>query len=79
MAEPEETDVDYNKILIELYYANAMNELYSECEEWEMELALKYYEEEERYLECAGVKRALDDYKSNELFRKAIEDKDIQD
>lgn len=62
-----------NKRVIDSYYAQAISELYSGCLIIDMQHALMYYEEEEKYLACEGIKRALDDFTSNSIIKGFLE------
>lgn len=62
-----------NNRVIGSYYAQAISELYSGCSIVDMQYALMYYEEEEKYLACEGIKRALDDFMSNSIVKGFLE------
>lgn len=59
-----------NKEIIYNYYIMALQDLYHGSTYDELSELLQHYEEEEMYLACAGIKKALDE--SNYLTLKDI-------
>jgi len=48
--------------IIEMYFSNAILEIQDGLPKEILEETLEYYEEQELYLACAGIKKALDWY-----------------
>lgn len=48
--------------IIEMYFSNAVLEMQDGLPKEILEETLEYYEEQELYLACAGIKKALDWY-----------------
>ena len=51
-----------DRYIIEMYFGNALLEIQDGLPKEILEETLEYYEEQELYLACAGIKKALDWY-----------------
>jgi hypothetical protein len=71
--------------IIELYFGNALLEIQDGLPKEILEEALEYYEEQEFYLACAGIKKALDWFdtqtftKTMVQINEIIKDDDLSD
>jgi len=64
---------DNDKYIIELYFSNSIIEIQEGLPKFVLEEILEYYEEQEYYLACAGIKKALDWYDTNTFTKTMIE------
>lgn len=71
--------------IIEMYFGNALLEIQDGLPKEILEETLEYYEEQELYLACAGIKKALDWF-DTQTFTKTmvqingiIKDDDLSD
>jgi len=77
--------LDEDNYIIELYFGNALLEIQDGLPKEILQETLEYYEEQELYLACAGIKKALDWYET-QMFTKTmvkineiIKDDDLSD
>ncbi len=64
---------DEDRDTVELYFSNAILEMQEGLPKYILEDILEYYEEQELYLACAGIKKALDWYETNTFTKTMIE------
>ena len=64
---------DDDKDIVELYFSNSIIEIQEGLPKYILEEILEYYEEQEYYLACAGIKKALDWYDTNSFTKTMIE------
>jgi len=64
---------DEDKYIVELYFSNSIIEIQEGLPKYILEDVLEYYEEQEYYLACAGIKKALDWYEMNTFTKTMIE------
>ncbi|MDA9908125.1 hypothetical protein N9D22_07045 [Flavobacteriaceae bacterium] len=64
---------DDDKYIIELYFSNSIIEIQEGLPKFVLEEILEYYEEQEYYLACAGIKKALDWHDTNTFTKTMIE------
>ena len=64
---------DDDKYIIELYFSNSIIEIQEGLPKYVLEEILEYYEEQEYYLACAGINKALDWYETNTFTKTMIE------
>jgi hypothetical protein len=62
---------DEDRDSVELYFSNSILEIQEGLPKYILEEVLEHYEEQELYLACSGIKKALDWYDSN-TFTKAL-------
>ena len=71
--------------IIEMYFGNALLEIQDGLPKEILEETLEYYEEQELYLACAGIKKALDWFdtqtftKTMVQINEIIKDNDLSD
>ena len=71
--------------IIEMYFGNALLEIQDGLPKEILEETLEYYEEQELYLACAGIKKALDWFdtqtftKTMVQINEIIKDDDLSD
>jgi len=71
--------------IIEMYFGNALLEIQDGLPKEILEETLEYYEEQELYLACAGIKKALDWFdtqtftKTMVQINEIINDNDLSD
>ena len=70
---------DDDKETIELYFSNAIIEILEGCPKYVLEEVLEHYEEQEYYLACAGIKKALDWYDTSTFTRVMLEIDNIKE
>jgi hypothetical protein len=70
---------DNDKETIELYFSNAIIEIQEGCPKYVLEEVLEHYEEQEYYLACAGIKKALDWYDTSTFTRVMLEIENIKE
>ena len=70
---------DEDKDIIELYFTNAIIEIQEGCPKYVLEEVLEHYEEQEYYLACAGIKKALDWYDTSTFTRVMLEIENIKE
>jgi len=59
--------------IIEMYFGNALLEIHDGLPKEILQETLEYYEEQELYLACAGLKKALDWYEINVFTKTMVE------
>ena len=64
---------DDDKYIIELYFSNSIIEIQEGLPKFVLEEILEYYEEQEYYLACAGIKKALDWHHMNTFTKTMVE------
>ena len=70
---------DDDKETIELYFSNAIIEIQEGCPKYVLEEVLEHYEEQEYYLACAGIKKALDWYDTITFTKVMLEIDNIKE
>ena len=50
---------DEDRFIVELYFSNSIIEIQEGLPKYVLEEILEYYEEQEYYLACAGIKKRL--------------------
>tara|TARA_R110001592_G_scaffold102471_2_gene289256 strand:+ start:897 stop:1139 length:243 start_codon:yes stop_codon:yes gene_type:complete len=64
---------------VELYFSNAIIEMQEGLPKYILEEILEYYEEQELYLACAGIKKALDWYQTNTFTKVLLKIEEIKE
>ena len=64
---------DEDRFIVELYFSNSIIEIQEGLPKYILEEILEYYEEQEYYLACVGIKKALDWYETNTFTKTMIE------
>ena len=64
---------DDDRYIVELYFSNSIIEIQEGLPKYILEEILEYYEEQEYYLACADIKKALDWYETNTFTKTMIE------
>jgi len=62
------SESEENSKIINEYYTQALIELELGCPMDDMYDSMMYYEEQEQYLICAGIKKALDEFEHTMLL-----------
>jgi len=70
---------DDDKDTVELYFSNAIIEIQEGCPKYILEEVLEHYEEQEYYLACAGIKKALDWYDMSTFTKVMVEIENIKE
>ena len=70
---------DEDKVTVELYFSNAIIEIQSGCPKYILEEVLDHYEEQELYLACAGIKKALDWHNVSVLTKAILKIEEIKE
>ena len=70
---------DEDKNVVELYFSNAILEMQEGLPKYILEDILEYYEEQELYLACAGIKKALDWYQTNSFTKVLLKIEEIKE
>lgn len=77
--------LEEDNYIIEMYFGNALLEIQDGLPKEILEETLEYYEEQELYLACAGIKKALDWFdtqtftKTMVQINEIIKDDDLSD
>lgn len=64
---------------VELYFSNAIIEMQEGLPKYILEEILEHYEEQELYLACAGIKKALDWYETNTFTKVLLKIEEIKE
>jgi hypothetical protein len=64
---------------VELYFSNAIIEMQEGLPKYILEEILEHYEEQELYLACAGIKKALDWYETNTFTKVLLKVEEIKE
>jgi len=64
---------DEDKYIVELYFSNSIIEIQEGLPKFVLEEILEYYEEQEYYLACASIKKALDWHDTNTFTKTMVE------
>tara|TARA_R110001599_G_scaffold97429_1_gene251282 strand:- start:1648 stop:1890 length:243 start_codon:yes stop_codon:yes gene_type:complete len=64
---------------VELYFSNAIIEMQEGLPKYILEEILEHYEEQELYLACAGIKKALDWYQTNTFTKVLLKIEEIKE
>ena len=70
---------DEDRDTVELYFSNAILEMQEGLPKYILEDILEYYEEQELYLACAGIKKALDWYQTNSFTKVLLKIEEIKE
>ena len=77
--------LEEDNYIIEMYFGNALLEIQDGLPKEVLQETLEYYEEQELYLACAGIKKALDWFdtqtftKTMVQINEIIKDDDLSD
>lgn len=63
--------------IIEMYFGNALLEIQDGLPKEILEETLEYYEEQELYLACAGIKKALDWFDTQTFTKTMVQINEI--
>lgn len=64
---------------VELYFSNTILEMQEGLPKYILEEILEHYEEQELYLACAGIKKALDWYETNTFTKVLLKIEEIKE
>jgi len=70
---------DEDRDTVELYFSNAILEMQEGLPKYILEDILEHYEEQELYLACAGIKKALDWYQTNTFTKVLLKIEEIKE
>jgi len=70
---------DEDRDIVELYFSNAILEMQEGLPKYILEDILEHYEEQELYLACAGIKKALDWYQTNTFTKVLLKIEEIKE
>jgi hypothetical protein len=70
---------DEDKNVVELYFLNTILEMQEGLPKYILEDILEYYEEQEIYLACAGIKKVLDWYQTNTFTKVLLKIEEIKE
>ena len=70
---------DEDRDTVELYFSNAILEMQEGLPKYILEDILEYYEEQELYLACDGIKKALDWYQTNTFTKVLLKIEEIKE
>jgi hypothetical protein len=70
---------DEDKDIVELYFSNSILEMQEGLPKYILEEILEHYEEQELYLACAGIKKALDWYQTNTFTKVLLKIEEIKE
>jgi hypothetical protein len=70
---------DEDRDIVEQYFSNAILEMQEGLPKYILEDILEHYEEQELYLACAGIKKALDWYQTNTFTKVLLKIEEIKE